>query len=403
MIRKLFAVVLLPSAFVLAQGPARLATPLPALAGWRAASIHQADGGVWYAHVDQVVDSFGQPEVVATDDDGRFLLLSVYSGQWTAHSVVCDGLWLAPSRPADVDLRIAGRELYAGGRAGSIHQVTLRSQPFARFTLESREIGHIAGEEFHAIVAADLLPGGGDELLVFGITGAVYQALPSSDGSDFVVRKLADLPGRVRDVVVVPQSDGQPAVVLGASRSGHLLRMVMSDAGLQATVVLKEECGLGRIAKSPKGGIYYVTRDDGVLLRIAGASNAKEAVQRQVLYAGGQGLRGVAAGRFFADEREAVAVYGYDKSVHLIARTADGVASVETIFEAADRGHWLTVGELDGRNGTDELVATGFDGSIVLLAREPGYGLDNVAVPIEEQPAAEKLPPKQSTKVTWVW
>ena len=75
MIRKLFAVVLLPSAFVLAQGPARLATPLPALAGWRAASIHQADGGVWYAHVDQVVDSFGQPEVVATDDDGRFLLL----------------------------------------------------------------------------------------------------------------------------------------------------------------------------------------------------------------------------------------------------------------------------------------------------------------------------------------
>jgi hypothetical protein len=40
-----------------------------------------------------------------------------------------------------------------------------------------------------------------------------------------------------------------------------------------------------------------------------------------------------------------------------------------------DKGHWLAAGELDGRNATDELVAAGYSGRVVLLARPPGYGL----------------------------
>ncbi len=103
-----------------------VATDLPAAAGWRAAQIHKADSGVWYAHVDKVVDAYGQNEVIAADDKGRHLVLSVYSGQWTAHSVVADGLWLAPTKSADVDPRVPGRELYAAGRAGSVHRTILR-------------------------------------------------------------------------------------------------------------------------------------------------------------------------------------------------------------------------------------------------------------------------------------
>ena len=106
-----------------AQAPTTTpSTPLPAGDGWRAERIHHSDGGVWYAHIDKVVDAHGANDVIAGDDKGRLLLLSVYSGQWTAHSVVGDGQWLAPTRPADVDPRVPGREIYAGGRSGTVHR-----------------------------------------------------------------------------------------------------------------------------------------------------------------------------------------------------------------------------------------------------------------------------------------
>lgn len=349
---------------------------LPAAPGWRAAVIHQADSGVWYAHVDKVVDAYGQNEVIAADDKGRHLLLSVYSGQWTAQSVVCDGLWLAPTKSADVDPRVPGRELYAGGRAGSLHRTILRSQPFAKFTLESVEIGHAAGEEFHSVLAADLVPErAGDEVLAFGITGAVFLLVPAgADGNAFSMTKIGTVPGRVRDTVVLPAGDGAPPVVLGVSRSGDLLRMQVQGNALVHRVLLHEDSGLGRIAASPVArDVVYVTRDDGLVVRATLRGEA--AAERQPVFAGDQGLRGIAAGRFFADGREALAVYGYGKQVHLLAREPDGTFDVEVLFTGAQKGHWLCAGELDGRNTTDELVATGFDGQVVLLARDPGYGL----------------------------
>lgn len=381
-----------------ARAQSRLAVPLPASGGWRASSIHESETGVWYAHVDQVVDAFGQPEVICCDDAGNFKVLTVYSGQWTSNVVRCDGAWLAPTRPADVDPRVEGRELYAAGQNGTVHQVTMRGQPFARFTFEAREIGHAAGEEFHAVLAADLIPGGGDELLVFGITGAVYRLQPD-DGADggFEMQRVARLPGRVRDVAVLPAVAGTTPTVLGASRTGHLLAMRLSHDGMSFETVLREDCGIGRIALHTREPIAYVTRDDGVLLRVDLAAGAA----RTAIYAGGQGLRGVAAGDFFADGREAVACYGYDRRVHMVTAPKDpgGRWQVETIFEAEQRGHWLTVGELDGRNGTDELVATGFDGQVVLLARPPGYANASVAVPEEEQDDTKEVDVQRPLRV----
>jgi hypothetical protein len=368
---------------LVAQGM-QVAEPLPASDGWRADRIHHSDAGVWYLHVDDVVADYGQHDVIAADDKGRFLLLTVYSGQWTAQSVVPDGLWLAPTRSADVDPRIPGRELYAGGRAGSLHRVTLRPQPFAKFTLESVEIGHCGGEEFHAVVAGDLAPTAGDELLAFAITGAVFQLVPSGDGAAFTRLQVATVPGRVRDVVVVPGSAGEPATLLGVSRAGHLLRMQLHPGELRWTTMLQEDSGLGRIAAAKgRPGVFYATRDDGAVVRAALAADGR--VDRSVIYAGGQGLRGIASGRFFADDREALAVYGYDKAIHVVHRRGTEPWQVETVLTTTQKGHWLTVGELDGRNGTDELVASGFDGDVILVARPPGYALPGAAVPVEEQ------------------
>lgn len=367
----------------LGQAAPFVASPVPAGAGWRADRIHRSDGGVWYAHVDKVIDAFGQNEVIAGDDKGRLLVLAVYSGQWTAHSVVCDGLWLAPTRSADVDPRVPGREIYAAGRAGSVHRVTLRPQPFARFTLESVEIGHAAGEEFHAVIADDLVPGGQAELLAFGISGAVYELAPTGTSDQFAMRKVGAVPGRVRDVAVARGSTAGP-LLYGVSRSGDLLAMRMDQGALQHEVMLREDSGLGRIALAKgRPGVLYVTRDDGVVLRIERTSEGRW--QRDAIFAGGQGLRGVASGRFFADDREAVAVYGYDKTVHVVWRQGQGPWQVETALTTEQRGHWLAVGELDGRNGTDELVVAGFDGDVFLLSRPPGHGLPGAAVAKAEQ------------------
>ncbi len=368
-----------------AQVSMMVAAEVPAAAGWQAHTIHQSDGGIWYAHVDKVIDYFGPNEILAADDKGRFLLLSVYSGQWTAHACTPDGLWLAPSHSADVDPRVPGREMYAAGRAGSIHRITVRPQPFAKFSLETVEIGHVGGEEFHTVLAAELLPEQpGAELLVFAISGAVYRLVAEGPDHAFTLTKVADVAGRVRDAVIVPAAAaGQAPWILGVSRAGDLLRMRLTAAGLEHRVLLHEDCGLGRMALSPTvPGVCYVTRDDGLLLRVE--ISAEGNVARQPMLATGQGLRGVAAGRFHADGREAVACYGYGKVVQLVTRNDDGTFAVEDLYTGAQQGHWLVTGELDGRNGTDELVATGFDGAMVLLSRKPGYGLPGVAVPAEK-------------------
>lgn len=384
-----------------AQVSMTVATEVPAAVGWQAHTIHQSDGGIWYAHVDKVIDYFGPNEILAADDNGRFLLLSVYSGQWTAHACTPDGLWLAPSRSADVDPRVPGREMYAAGRTGSMHRITVRPQPFARYSLETTEIGHVGGEEFHTVLAADLLPAQpGDELLGFAITGAVHRFTAEGPDHGFLRTKVADVAGRVRDAVLVPATEkGTAPTILGVSRAGDLLAMQLTPKGLEHRVVLHEDCGLGRIARSPTvPGVVYITRDDGLLVRVE--LGVDGTAVRQPMLATAQGLRGVAAGRFHSDGREAVACYGYGKVVQLVTRNHDGSFAVEDLYTGAQQGHWLATGELDGRNGTDELVATGFDGAMVLLSRKPGYGLPGVAVPAEKAAAAKEPTPEAAPAVS---
>ena len=142
-------------------------------------------------------------------------------------------------------------------------------------------------------------------------------------------------------------------------------------------MVHRESCGVGRIdVRPPELGperVLYTVTDDGRALRHERGPDGRW--RTETILVGPLGARGVAAGRFDADPtRETVAVFGYSGEVVLATRGSEGW-SARTIFVDRDKGHWLAAAELDGRNGTRELLASGYGGRIVLLARPPGYGL----------------------------
>jgi len=141
--------------------------------------------------------------------------------------------------------------------------------------------------------------------------------------------------------------------------------------------------GMGRIAlrRGDDPLVLYSTNDDGMVWRHE--RRADRGWAHELVYAGPQGPRGVVSGRFDADPtRETLAVFGYSRDVEVLTRPSSGTGpwEVETIFTDRDKGHWLAVGELDGRNSTDEIIASGYGARIVLLSRPPGFGLEGTAV-----------------------
>ena len=75
-----------------------------------------------------------------------------------------------------------------------------------------------------------------------------------------------------------------------------------------------------------------------------------------------------------------MAIFGYSRKVELLTRAPDGWQT-ELIFEDLDKGHWLATAELDGRNGTREIITSGYSGRVVMLSRPPGFGRTELAVP----------------------
>jgi len=139
--------------------------------------------------------------------------------------------------------------------------------------------------------------------------------------------------------------------------------------------------------------VVYVARTDGLILRFAERDDG--GWSREMIYAGPQGPRGLAAGRFDADPRvETVAVFGYSKKVQLLSRRPGEPWRAETIYTDFGGGHWLAAGELDGRNATDELVGGGFSYHVFMVAREPGYGLGDVP----SDPDAAASPPGEGSR-----
>jgi len=340
-----------------AGDPALGEVSLPALAGWQATlAIDNGTVGVWTVKSYDVFPQFGCPEIVGLDDKGRCLTLVSYSGKWTPYVACHDQKWLGGIEHADLDPAAPGKELYVGGERGNLYQI----RAYPQGVLDARLIAHFPGRELHTFAAAE------GSLFVFTNPGGLYRV--TAEGGGFRTTMLRELEGRVRDAVRLP---GEPARFAVVGRAGALEILSFEEGEPRFREVFRVAMGLGRIAE--RRGVLYSCADDGRVFRHEEESGG--AYRTETIWNGPQGPRGVAAGHFDADPaKETIAVFGYAKEVVLLTRDAEGWRP-ETIFVDRDKGHWLAAAELDGRNGTDEILASGYGARIVLLSRRPGFGL----------------------------
>lgn len=356
--------------------PKKQEVHLPAPAGWNATLVLDNAGvGVWTVNVMKVFPYYGCPEIVGIDDLGRCQVLWSYSGKWTPVTTVADGKWLGGLALADVDERVPGRELYTGSQQGNLYEIVAHRNTL----LDNRLIGMIPGREIHTVVAADVdATHAGLEVVVFTSPGGLFVAKPRADGLDgFDVRLVQELPGRIRDALVLSDGTTSPVEIVTIGRHGKLELLRWSEGKPSWETIFEAPMGLGRVAKKAaqphEGLVLYSTSDEGLIRRHARAADG--AWKHEVIYIGPGGPRGICAGHFDADPNvETIAVFGYSKNVDLLTRQGE-TWRAETVFSDRDKGHWITTGEVDGRNGTDEIVCTGYSGRIVLLARPDGFGL----------------------------
>lgn len=380
------------------QVPAPLTdeVPLPSIGGWNATLVHESDAGIWTVEALKAFPLYGCPEVVGLDDKGRCTVLMSYSGKWTPFPTVEDREWLGGLASADLDPRLPGAEIYTGGKRGNLYQI----QCHAGGGADTRVIARFPGIEIHTLIAGDLLPSRpGTEMLCFAMGGEVFDIRPGNGGADFSSELLLRLPGRVRQALLLPAASGEAPRIATASRGGEVALLTWTAGGLANRPVLREPMGFGRLARKPaRDGevpVLYATRDDGVVVRLEEPGDGPW--RSEVIYAGPQGPRGIAAGRFHEDPaQETVAVFGYGGKVQLLARGPDGRWDVENIFADRDKGHWLATAELDGRNATDELIGSGYGKRIFLLSRPPGYGRKGVATEPAEPKSAKAGDPVRS-------
>jgi hypothetical protein len=361
--------------------PAKQEVALPAASGWAASLVYETDAGIWTTGVLDCFPQYGCPEVFGLDDKGRCTILVSYSGTWTPFQTVEDREWLGALASVDLDPRRAGSEIYAGGKRGNLYQIRAHREG----DFDANLVARFPARELHVLVGGDLLPSRpGAELLAFTHLGDVHEVRPAGGpGGGFETVLVDRVPGRVREAVLLPAAPGEAPWIAAASRSGAVLLLRMNGKELDRRVIASEPMGLGRIARRPgvagEPEVLYVCRDDGLVLRLA--LQADGSVAREIVFAGPQGPRGIAAGRFHADPAlESIAVFGYSRRVQLLTRGADGRWSVDSIFEDRDKGHWLAAVELDGRNSTDEILGSGYGGRIFLLSRPAGFGLPGVPV-----------------------
>ncbi len=373
--------------------PAKAEVPLDCAKDWSAFLAYDSGGfGIWDVRCRQLQPRFACPEIIAFDDLGRATVLRSYSGKWTPMQTMQDGRWLAPNCWGEFDASREGPEMYTGGQRGHLYQIWPR--PDGGF--DSRLVARFPGAEIHTLLMGDLdTARSGKELLVFLLDGRVRLVTRDEGSAKETIERLPQLPGRIRDAVLLPGSKSKSPWFATASRCGEITLYRLRGKVLDRHRILHQDMGFGRVClgANTKSPVLYVTRDDGLVLRLEPKTpgEVEGSWNCEKVYAGPQGLRGIISGKFDDNpQTETLAVFGYSKKVQLLARRGTGPWTVETIFVAKDKGHWLTKGEVDGRNGTEELIASGYSGRVILLARKPGYALKRVAVdPDSEKSSAE--------------
>jgi len=362
-----------------AGDPTQVEVSFPAGAGWQGTLVIDNDGvGIWTVGVMQVFQAYACPEIVGLDDKGRCHVLWGYSGKWNPVTTVSDGKWLGGLAQGDIDPRIPGEEVYVGSQSGNIYQVVGYPDRIA----DNRRVARLGGYEIHTLIAGDVDPhSDGPELIAFTLPGAVFRLRPKPPEEDgFLAERLLAFDGRVRQAEVLPQAPGRPVEIAVIMRTGVLAILTFTPDGPAFRTIHELPMGMGRLSVKkdapPDRPVIYGTADDGRVYRHERSNDGSWT--NELIYAGPQGMRGCASGRFDADpDVETVAVFGYCHRVELLTRRESGW-SRETLFVDSHKGHWLSAGELDGRNNTDELVCSGYSGRVVLLSRPPGYGLEGV-------------------------
>ena len=359
--------------------PTKMEVSFPAGGGWQGTLVLDNEGvGVWTVGIHQVFRAYACPEIVGLDDRGRCHVLWGYSGKWNPVTTVSDGKWLGGLAQGDVDARIPGPELYVGSQKGNIYQVIGYPDRIA----DNRRVAHLDGHEIHTLIAGEIDPTSeGPELIAFTLPGAIYRLKPKPSEQDgFDTELLLEMDGRVRQAAQLPRRPGHPPEIAVIMRTGVLAVLTFGTRGPEFEAVQQLPMGMGRLSvkhdAAPERPVVFGTVDDGRVYRHERGGEGQWS--SELIYAGPQGMRGCAYGRFDADpEVETVAVFGYSGRVELLS-CRDGLWSSEVLFVDRDKGHWLVAGELDGRNATDELVSSGYSARVVMLARPPGYGLTDV-------------------------
>lgn len=353
--------------------------------GWRASLVLDNDPiGVWRMQPLPFFPQYATPEVFGLDDQGTCWVMVSYSGKWTPQRVLQDGAWLGAIAQGELDDRAEGPEVYVGGKKGNLYQI----RAYADGGLDGRRIASFPGREIHTLVAGDLDPRHpGAELLVFTRPGGLYRVHRGAQG-DFVTTHLSDLQGRIRDARVLP--DGRTLVT--ASRDGRIRLLHFEAEGARWETIHRSTTGRGRLALGetlPSGWpVVYSSGDDGRVFRHEPAADGSW--HTTIPYHGPLGPRGLVYGRFHPDrDRETIAVFGYSGAVDLLTRTDDGWTA-ETLFTDRDRGHWLSAIEIDGRNGCEEILLSGYGARMVLLSRDPGVGRPELAVPVAADTHAQR-------------
>lgn len=375
------------SAFAQNTDPKEGVVPLPSAAGWNASLVHDnGETGIWTVRACNLFPQYGTPEIVGLDDRGRCWMMVHYSGKWTPLSTIEEGEWLGAAAHGDIDPRAPGAELYVGGKKGNLYQV----RTYASGASDHRLIARFPGCEVHTLVAGDLDPRvDGQELLVFTRPGALYRVTPNGPHGEFESTLLQELPGRVRDAVVLPLREGEASPrIATVARVGELALLQIAADGPRWEVLHSAPVGRGRLSLAPpragRGVVLYSTQDDGVILR---HGERPDGWQTEVVYRGAPGPRGVKAACFDADTTlEQLVVFGYSKEVELLTRRG-ARWTAETLFTDRAAGHWLDVIEIDSRNATPEIIGSGYGGRIFMLARPPGYGIDDGAAVRPDSPS----------------
>ncbi len=367
--------------------------------GWRASLVHDNQPhGIWRMEPVQLMPQYATPEVVGLDDQGSCWVMVSYSGKWTPTRLLHDHQWLGAVAFGDVDGEVAGNELYVGGKKGVVYQV----RSYLDGGVDARRIAALPGKEIHTLLAGDLDPRHtGTELIAFTRPGAMFRLARNRQSENWTVAPLGDLPGRIRDARVL--ADGQTIVT--ASRTGEVALLRFREDGAHWQTIFQQPVGFGRLAigKQPAASqtsetntaganadvlhtglmipVIYSTADNGRVFRHQAKLHGEW--ETTTIYSGPLGPRGLVAGQFDPDpSKETVAVFGYSGRVELLTRTGDEW-TVKTLFQDRDRGHWLSVLEIDGRNNTDEIMLSGYGARMVLLTSDPGTGVRELSVPSE--------------------